>query len=155
MHTKESLSGFIAAPPTLTTTSRGEARFYARIGQEHYRKETDGSFTKLETTFHDLVQFRAAAEESFAAFRKGDWFVAEGSIHHYQDRNGAPREYFRANKVGHDTARTAYSVAREGTAPAMTAERVAAELQAAQQVPDRAARTAAVTHPPTAEPVGL
>lgn len=45
LHTQESVSGFIASDPQLTYTERGDARFYAKIGQEHYRKEPDGSFT--------------------------------------------------------------------------------------------------------------
>ena len=52
-----SLHGFIAAAPQINFTSKGTARFYARVGVEHYRKETDGSFTKLEPTFHDLVAY--------------------------------------------------------------------------------------------------
>src|SRR5699024_1619773 len=52
MHTQTSVSGFIASDPQLSETSKGDARFYARFGQEHYRREDDGSFTELETTFH-------------------------------------------------------------------------------------------------------
>ena len=80
IYTQQSLSGFIASDPKLSYTSKGDARFYAKIGQEHFRPEADGSFTKLETTFHDMVQYRKAAEEAFARFRKRDWFIAEGYV---------------------------------------------------------------------------
>ena len=50
IHTQESFTGFIASDPQLSHTGKGEARFYARVGQEHYRREPDGSFTELETT---------------------------------------------------------------------------------------------------------
>ena len=51
IHTQESLSGFIASEPLLTETAKGDARFFARIGKEHFRREDDGSFTQTETTY--------------------------------------------------------------------------------------------------------
>ena len=52
IQTQESLSGFIASDPQLRETSKGDARFYARIGKEHFRREDDGSFTQIETSYH-------------------------------------------------------------------------------------------------------
>lgn len=115
IRTQQSLTGFIASDPQLTFTTQGDARFYAKIGQEHYQRNDDGSFTKLETTFHDLVQYRRAAERAYAAFAKGDKFVAEGYVRTYEHKvDGQTRqsEEFIAKKLGHDTARTAYSVDR-------------------------------------------
>ena len=87
--TQMSLAGFIASVPQLTFTGNGVARFYARIGVEHARKETDGTFTPIEPTFHDLVVYRASAERAYARFRKGDSFVASGYVHEYeQERDG-------------------------------------------------------------------
>ena len=65
IRTQQSISGFIASDPQLTETDRGEARFYARFGQENYRHESDGTFTKLETSFHNLVIYRATAERAY------------------------------------------------------------------------------------------
>jgi single-strand DNA-binding protein len=113
--TQMSLHGFIATAPQLNFTGNGVARFYARVGVEHFRKETDGSFTKLEPTFHDLVMFKSTAEGAYARFRVGDQFVASGYINEYElDKNGhvQAREEFVARRVGHDTARTRYSVDR-------------------------------------------
>ena len=62
--TQMRLAGFIASVPQLTFTCNGVARFYARIGVEHARKETDGTFTSIEPTFHDLVLYRASAERA-------------------------------------------------------------------------------------------
>lgn len=115
IHTQESFTGFIASDPQLSHTSKGEARFYARVGQEHYRKEPDGSFTELETTFHDLVAYRATAERAYERFAKGDSFVAEGYTHPYEyERDGqtVQGEEFVAKKIGHDLARTNYDVDR-------------------------------------------
>lgn len=64
--TQMSLHGFIATAPQLNFTGSGVARFYSRIGVEHFRKETDGSFTKLEPSFHNLVMFKATAERAYA-----------------------------------------------------------------------------------------
>jgi len=113
--TQMSLNGFIASEPQLTYTSHGVARFYARIGVEHARKEPDGTFTPIEPSFHDLVLFRASAERAYARFRKGDSFVASGYIHEYEierDGQAVPREEFVARRIGHDTTLTRYDVER-------------------------------------------
>jgi single-strand DNA-binding protein len=116
IHTQQSLSGFIVTDPELTITSKGEARFYAKIGQEHFQRNDDGSFTQLESTFHNLVQYRKAAERSYERFQKGDNFVAEGYVHEYDhDVDGQPQhgEEFVAKKIGHDAARQNYTVNRK------------------------------------------
>ena len=117
IHTQESLSGFIASDPQLTVTERGDARLYVKIGQEHYRRENDGSFTQTDTTFHDLVAFRKTAERAHARFAKGDKFVAEGYTHRYDrtDPEGqtVQAEEFVAKKIGHDPMRTPYTVDRD------------------------------------------
>lgn len=115
IRTQESLSGFIASDPQLTYTERGDARFYARFGQENFQREDDGTFTKLEPSFGNLVLYRATAERAFKRFTKGDQFVAEGYTHEYTyERNGQTiaGEEFVAKKIGHDTARTRYDVDR-------------------------------------------
>lgn len=115
IRTQESLSGFIATEPQLTYTDRGEARFYARFGQENFRREQDGTFTKLEPDFGNLVMYRATAERAHERFSKGDQFVAEGYTHDYAyERDGQQVEgtEFVVKKIGHDTARTRYDVDR-------------------------------------------
>lgn len=110
-----SLHGFIAAAPQINFTSNGGARFYARVGVEHFRKETDGSFTKMDPTFHDLVAYAKTAERAYAKFKVGDNFVASGYINEYElDRHGQveAREEFVARRIGHDLARTRYEVDR-------------------------------------------
>lgn len=133
IHTQASVSGFIASDPQLTYTERGDARFYAKVGQEHYRKEPDGSFTQTETTFHDLVAFRKTAERAHAQFAKGDKFVAEGYVRDYDrtDPNGqqARAEEFVAKKLGHDLARTNYEVDRTRRSQAAPTQ------EAAEQTP--------------------
>lgn len=125
IRTQQSISGFIATDPKLSQTDRGEARFYARFGQENYRREEDGSFTQLETTFHNLVIYRATAERAFERFAKNDRFVAEGYQHDYSyDRDGqkVEGEEFVVKKIGHDTARTRYEVDRTPRTPEQTVE---------------------------------
>lgn len=118
--TQTSLAGFIASTPQLHFTSTGDARFYARIGVEHARKEPDGTYTALDPTFHDLVLYRASAERAYPTFRKGDSFIASGYVHHYETKqNGytVQREEFVARRIGHDTARTNYDVQRRHAGP--------------------------------------
>jgi single-stranded DNA-binding protein len=138
--TQLSLTGFIATVPDLTFTSTGKARFYARVGSEHYRKEVDGTFTKLDPTFHDLVLFEATAERAYARLRKGDSFVASGYIHQYEARKDGTtvvREEFVARRIGHDTARTTYEVQRRHPSAAeQVAEQAAQPARASvEQVP--------------------
>ena len=129
MHTQASVSGFIASDPQLTYTERGDARFYAKIGQEHYRKEPDGSFTQTETTLHDLVAFRKTAERAHLQFVKGDKFVAEGYVRDYDrsdpDGQQVKAEEFVAKKLGHDLARTSYEVDRTHRSQAAPAQEAA------------------------------
>lgn len=114
--TSTSMSGFIASTPQLSRTENGDARMYAKVGQEHMIRNPDGSFASGETTFHDLVVFRRSGENAAERFRKGDKFVAEGYLHAYTvtDDDGmmSGREEFVATKIGHDLAVTRYTVDR-------------------------------------------
>ncbi|QYF98319.1 single-stranded DNA-binding protein [Microbacterium sp. PAMC21962] len=147
IHTQESLSGFIASEPHLSFTEKGDARLFVKIGQEHYRREDDGSFTQTETTFHDLVAFRKTAERAHQRFEKGDKFIAEGYVHQYDhtDDNGrqVKAEEFVAKKIGHDLARTRYTVDRPRRTPAT--DSLDAGLENAALSPDTERRTSAST----------
>ncbi|KAA9110757.1 single-stranded DNA-binding protein [Microbacterium rhizomatis] len=147
IHTQESLSGFIASEPHLSLTEKGDARLFVKIGQEHYRREDDGSFTQTETTFHDLVAFRKTAERAHQRFAKGDKFVAEGYTHTHDrtDDNGQPIkvEEFVAKKIGHDLARTPYTVDRPRRTP--ESDSLDAGLEDATLSPDAPRRTSAAT----------
>ena len=115
IHTQESVSGFVASSPQLTQTEKGDARLYFRFGQEHFRKEDDGSFTQLETTFHDLIAFKAAAEQGHERLAKGDKVIADGYVREYsyqRDGQNVEGEEFVARRLGHDMARTRYDVDR-------------------------------------------
>lgn len=116
LHVQQSVSGFIASAPQLSYTDRGDARFFVKIGQEHFSRNDDGTFTKQETTFHDLVAYRRTAERAHERLAKGDNFVAEGYVRDYMytDTEGNPVEgsEFIARKIGHDLARTNYEVER-------------------------------------------
>ncbi|WP_062389955.1 single-stranded DNA-binding protein [Demequina iriomotensis] len=114
--TRASLSGFIVSEPALTATERGDARLYVRVGQEHFHRGENGSFTPLEPTFHDLVVFGRTAERAAEHLAKGDRFIAEGRIRRFT-RVGADgvetdAEEFIAARIGHDVARTSYTVER-------------------------------------------
>ena len=82
--TQMSLVGFIASAPELHFTKEGAECCRLRVGVEQWRKEVDGSFTKLDPTFHDMVAFESTARETYARFRKGDSFVASGYVHEYE-----------------------------------------------------------------------
>ena len=130
IHTQESLSGFIASDPQLRETSKGDARFYARIGKEHFRREDTGSFTQTETTYHHMVMFGRSADHAHAKFAKGDNFIAEGytrPVSYERDGQNVEGEEFVAKKIGHDTARTRYDVDRTPRRAAVEREATAFE----------------------------
>ena len=134
IHTQESLSGFIASDPLLTQTAKGDARFFARIGKEHFRREEDGSFTQTETTYHHLVMFGRSAEHAHANFAQGDNFVAEGytrPVNYERNGQAIEGEEFVAKKIGHDAARTRYEVDRSERTSGRDATAFAAPQQAA------------------------
>ena len=114
--TSMSMSGFVTGDPQLTQGEDGIPRCYMRVGQEHYTRNLDGSFTQDPSTFHDLVIFRATAEKAVTQFKKGDRFVAEGYTHTWDAVNDdgvkVQREEFVARKIGHDTLHTRYQVDR-------------------------------------------
>ena len=116
IQTQQSFSGFIASDPQLSETDSGDARLYMKVGKEHYRQEEDGSFTQLETTFHHLVAFKAAAEQGHLRLAKGDKIIAEGYVREYRYRDASGQaiegEEFVARRIGHDLARTRYDVDR-------------------------------------------
>ncbi|MGH3302739.1 MAG: single-stranded DNA-binding protein [Streptosporangiaceae bacterium] len=123
--TSPSINGFVASDPRLTFNDDGEARLYARIGIQHYRREDNGSFTELEPTFHDLVQFGKGAELSAERFQKGDNFLAQGYVRDYTrvvDGQERTDEQFVAKRLSHDPNLTTYTVDRrpraERAAPA-------------------------------------
>jgi single-stranded DNA-binding protein len=129
--TQLSLHGYIATTPELTTTRDGSPRFHARIGVEQFRKEPDGSFTKLDPVYCDLVAYDTAAERAFERFRVGDSLVAAGHINEYEvDRDGQkiPRHEFVARRIGHDLARTRYEVHRRVGAGADPTPATASEM---------------------------
>jgi single-strand DNA-binding protein len=114
--TQMSLHGYIATAPELSFTDTGHARFYCRVGIEQHRKEVDGSFTRLDPVYADLVMFDRTAERAYSRFKPGDRIIASGYIHEYErERPGEPseiREQFVARRIGHDCAWTRYVVDR-------------------------------------------
>lgn len=128
--TQLSLHGYIATSPELTSSRNGVHRFRARIGVERFRKETDGSFTRLDSEYCDLVAFDTAADRAFAWFQVGDSFVASGYVNEYETtRDGQPVtcEEFVARRLGHDVTRTTYEVARRQPAASDPAPPVVTE----------------------------
>jgi single-stranded DNA-binding protein len=157
--TSQSMAGFVASAPELSRPQGGEPRLWMRVGQEHFTRNQDGSFTRGESSFHDLVMFRKSAERAAAAFKKGDRFVADGHIHAYEqpgpDGVAFQREEFVARRIGHDLAVTNYQVDRTRT---MSAAEAAAKgritvnhgpaRDAAQPAPATAAGPPQFTQPP-------
>lgn len=147
--TSQAVNGFISADPRLTFSESGQARFYARIGINHYEPQADGSFRKLDPTYHDLIQFGKSAERSADRFIKGDDIIAQGYTREYtRDVNGTERtdEQFVAKRIAHDPNVTDYTVDRRPAAE-RSAEREA-ERETEREEPDRAAQLGSPT--PTA-----
>ena len=135
IRTHQSISGFVASDPQLSQTERGDARLYLKVGIEHYRKEPDNTYTQLETTFHDLIAYRGAAEQGAERLAKGDNIIADGRVLDYSSERNGQRyegEEFIATRIGHDLARTRYEVDRtERSASGRNSAAFAAPQQAA------------------------
>ncbi len=91
-----------------------------RVGVRQFRQNFDGSTTRLEPTFHDLVIFRKTAGRAYEGSRKGDTFVATGHINENRyERHGQRivHEEFVARHIGHDLLLTKYVVERRQPSP--------------------------------------
>ncbi|MFT3859976.1 single-stranded DNA-binding protein [Micropruina sp.] len=108
------MTGHFAGDPRLTYSEKtGTPRFYARVGVDHWRREEDGTFTKTERTFHDLVARYKAAEVAMELFKNGDDFVATGRFRKFPDpATGAEREEFQADTVAPNPVTTRISIDR-------------------------------------------
>ncbi|GAB3099587.1 single-stranded DNA-binding protein [Isoptericola nanjingensis] len=113
--THESLAGFIVNDADISFTDDGTTRAHFRVGVEHWHREDDGTFTQLDSSFHDLLLYGKTAERAADQFRKGDQFVAHGhatTFYAEPPARPAEREVFIARRIGHDLARTTYEVDR-------------------------------------------
>lgn len=130
--TQQSVSGFIVGFLKLDQTSNGDSRFTARVGQDRFERLENGEFRELDPEYFNIVQFRKAADRSFAAFKPGDRFVAEGYTREFSftGRDGAEiaGEEFVVKKIGHDTARTNYDVIRKEKDPEVGRDTPAQDL---------------------------
>lgn len=132
-----------------------------RVGINHFEPLGNGSFRKLEPTYHELVQFGRGAELSHERFRRGDDIVAQGQVREYtRDVDGEQRssEQFLARRIMHDPNTTTYHVERGPRAAERdSAERAAvvdaaAEAQTPSAALDLSQQSAHPRHG-TAEPV--
>lgn len=156
IRTGQSVAGFIASDPQLSYGPQGVPRFYSRIGIEHHRREQDGSFTELEPSFHNLVVYRKTAEHAADMFAKGDRFVADGYVREYTyEKEGQQRggEEFVAKKIGHDAARSSYTVDRAPRQEALSHEPVSHQAAGIDQSRDFAPPRPAQA-PPAAPAMG-
>ena len=154
--TSQAINGFISADPRLTFSESGQARFYARVGINHYEPQQDGSVRKLDPTYHDLIQFGKSAEMSADRYVKGDDIVAQGYTREYtRDVNGEERtdEQFVAKRIAPDPNITDFTIDRRPAAERQ-AEREAdrdVTREAEREEPDRAAQLGSPTPTTTRE----
>lgn len=114
--TEPGIRGFIVGNMRLEQTKNNVLRFTARVGQDHFERLGPGEFRQLESDYFNIVQLGDHAQKSFAHFKPGDRFIANGEIRPftYTNRNGEEisGEEFRVTSIGHDPARTNYEVDR-------------------------------------------
>ena len=149
---QQSLAGFIASDADVSFTDAGITRVHFRAGVEHWRREQDGAFTKLDNSFHDLLIFGKSAERAAARFRKGDQFVAHGYVDTRSAARPSEREVFVARKIGHDLARTAYDVNRTPATARQDPHHLEQAAVGAMAPPPRDAQRAPTTPPAGAMP---
>lgn len=110
---KDGMYGVVASKPQFSHREGGVPRLYFKARQDHYRQDSDGSFTKTHATFHDVVAFKGAAIHGAEKLAKYDRFLAHGYLDTYNDRDtGEEKTRFVATRLGHDLARTDYDIDR-------------------------------------------
>lgn len=108
--------GRIVGDPRLTYGEKtGVPRFYARVRVNHWQRQDDGTFTKQNQSFHDLVVRYDLAEVAHEKFARGDDFIATGEFRTFTDAENAEREEFRASTISHNPTTTDYAVNRDKT----------------------------------------
>lgn len=150
--TSQAINGFISADPRLTFSESGQARFYARVGINHYEPQQEGSFRKLDPTYHDLIQFGKSAERSAERYVKGDDIIAQGYTREYtREVNGQERtdEQFVAKRIAPDHNITDFTIDRRPSTERQVERE--AERQAEREEPDRAAQLGSPTPTATRE----
>lgn len=113
-HTRVRLRLYYHRPQADDIGKREPASLFP-IWQEHFRREEDGSFTQLETSFHHLVMFGRSAELANERFTKGDNFIAVGyhrPVSYEREGQAVESDEFVAKRIGHDAVRTRYDVDR-------------------------------------------
>ena len=133
IRTQQSTSGFIVGDLRMQQTKTGEPMLTVRVGQERFEAAEGGGFKQLDSHFFNIVQYGKAAERTFAQFKPGDRFVAEGYTRDFEftGREGdqITGQEFVVKKIGHDTAWTRYVVDREPRTPSAERETPAVERQ--------------------------
>ncbi|GAA1813673.1 MULTISPECIES: single-stranded DNA-binding protein [Brevibacterium] len=125
---RASIYGRVESNPSLTHSENGTPRLYFKVRQDHYRYNGGDSYTRLASTYHDVIAFDGAATHGYEQLAKNDWVIAQGRIRENTNPNtGVTEEQFIANRLGHDLARTTYEVDRT---PQPTAERRGPEREA-------------------------
>lgn len=115
VESRQSVSGYLAQDLELKRGRDDGAVLVAKLGQKHYRREADGTFTITGTDYVNLVMFGASAEASHERFRNGDDVVALGEFKPRTfESNGQRIEVteFRAAKLLFDTTHPRYEVTR-------------------------------------------
>lgn len=110
--TSVGLAGFVDAPPEVSTKENGLAEARVRVRATRWVEQPDGS-QELEAVRCVLVAYGDLAHRIDARFWAGDAIVAGGRVR----KTGDGVEEFVANRVGHDVARTTYTVRRTGAEP--------------------------------------
>lgn len=110
-----SLSGYISKKTELKYGQQGGAVLLMNLGQKHYRKEQDGSFTLTNTSYAPLVLFGATAEAVDQRFQVGDDVVALGEFKSRTfERDGQQIDIkeFHTYRLVFDTSHPRYEVIR-------------------------------------------
>ena len=132
----------IASDPRLTYSEKtGTPRFYARVGVDHWRREEDGTFTKLERTFHDLALRYKAGEVAKELYRKGDDVIATGRFEKFADpETGVEREEFRADTLSPNPVSSRITLNREPRSAAVERDAVGVDRSQAFERPEQSSQ---------------
>ena len=86
------LIGYVGVDPTITSTKKGQKKALIRMATHMPKKNEKGGKT-LDTVWHNVIAFDAAAAYAEQGFVKGSKILVDGRIDYrrYQDQTGQTR----------------------------------------------------------------
>lgn len=117
--TELTIGGRVVADPEHRTTRAGMQFTIFRIASTVRRRNKEGVFVDVSTSFYNVAAYRSLGMNAFASLRKGDPVVVHGrqTVNSWQraDESWGSSAEIEAMKIGHDLTYGTTQYAKSGT----------------------------------------